>query len=274
MSNFKVGQRVRTRLDSWFSGFTGLDATITEIDEDGGYLDFDGDDEDGKNWPFAWSEIEPIQFKVGDRVQFNDNVQSNWWFKSGQKGTVVATGRGGGLFPYAVRPDDESMDAYVDETMIVPILDEIAAQVPYKVGQQVVVVAENGGGYDFSPKGTVGIVTAVRPDMGLVQVLFDSGEGANPPLGDAGWNFLYDEIAPAPAPALSLAPQTQKVLDLLRSKGSLTGVEAAAVAKVRSLTKRVHELRSAGIPIHSEWRRDSEGQRYVRYYLAEVAAAA
>ena len=52
----------------------------------------------------------------------------------------------------------------------------------------------------------------------------------------------------------------------LTTIGTITQVEAAALYKVRSLTKRIAELRDAGMRIESEWRRDMTGQRYVRYH--------
>jgi hypothetical protein len=49
-----------------------------------------------------------------------------------------------------------------------------------------------------------------------------------------------------------------------------SGVEAAAMYKARSLTKRISEINDAlplGYEVHTEWNRDNTGQRYKRYYL-------
>ena len=65
-----------------------------------------------------------------------------------------------------------------------------------------------------------------------------------------------------------MAPQTKTVLDHLNAAGSISGVEAAAMYRVRSLTKRIHELRSMGYTITSNWKVDPiNKQRYVRYVL-------
>jgi hypothetical protein len=67
--------------------------------------------------------------------------------------------------------------------------------------------------------------------------------------------------------------QTAKILRHLRDVGTITQVEAAAIYKARSLTKRISELRAAGFDIKSEWKIDHEGQRYVRYWLRKQEAA-
>jgi hypothetical protein len=66
--------------------------------------------------------------------------------------------------------------------------------------------------------------------------------------------------------------QTDLIREHLLAKGTITNVEAAAMFKARSLTKRVAELRDQGYDIASEWRRDSTGQRYVRYWLRKKEA--
>ena len=66
--------------------------------------------------------------------------------------------------------------------------------------------------------------------------------------------------------------QTQIIYEHLCKKGSITNVEAAAMYKARSLTKRIHELKSGGAVIRSEWNRDPTGQRYVRYWLVKKKA--
>ncbi len=68
-----------------------------------------------------------------------------------------------------------------------------------------------------------------------------------------------------------LPPQTKEVLSLLKSKGSLTAIEAGGVIRARSLAKRISELKEAGAPITTETKHDHTGQRYARYHLKEVA---
>ena len=62
--------------------------------------------------------------------------------------------------------------------------------------------------------------------------------------------------------------QKQKILDHLMKVGSISWVEANDLYRVRSLTRRIADLRQAGHDIVSEWRKDHLGQRYTRYSLA------
>lgn len=66
----------------------------------------------------------------------------------------------------------------------------------------------------------------------------------------------------------SLNPQSALVLKLLKEKGSLTGVEAAAVYRVRALPRRISDIKAAGHKISRVLSADVTGQRYARYYLA------
>jgi hypothetical protein len=61
--------------------------------------------------------------------------------------------------------------------------------------------------------------------------------------------------------------QTEKILDHLSKVGSITFVEANDLYRVRSLPRRIADLRQAGHDIISEWRTDNLGQRYTRYSL-------
>jgi hypothetical protein len=65
-------------------------------------------------------------------------------------------------------------------------------------------------------------------------------------------------------------PQTELLLAHLQQKKSITGIEASALFKVRSLTRRITDLKELGHSIRSEWRRDSTGQRYVRYHYQGI----
>jgi hypothetical protein len=68
-----------------------------------------------------------------------------------------------------------------------------------------------------------------------------------------------------------LPPQTREVLSLLKSKGSLTAIEAGGVIRARSLPKRISELKEAGVAITAETKHDHTGQRYARYHLQLAA---
>jgi hypothetical protein len=69
-----------------------------------------------------------------------------------------------------------------------------------------------------------------------------------------------------------LSPQASRVYDHLLRAGSITNVEANAVHRVRSVSRRITEIQGAMLhvwthSIHKEFRRDATGQRYVRYHL-------
>lgn len=72
----------------------------------------------------------------------------------------------------------------------------------------------------------------------------------------------------------TLAPQTAQVLKHLVNIGDISGVEASAMYKVRSLTKRMSEINdtlltvSAGFErVEGQWNKDNTGQRYKRYVM-------
>lgn len=62
-------------------------------------------------------------------------------------------------------------------------------------------------------------------------------------------------------------PQTRKVLSHLLNVGNLSGIEAAALYKVRNLPRRICDLKEAGFNVDGEWKTDATGQRYKRYRL-------
>ena len=64
-----------------------------------------------------------------------------------------------------------------------------------------------------------------------------------------------------------MKPQTKLVLNHLNTFQHITPVEAAAVYKVRSLPKRISELKSMGYPIKTSLHKDATGQRYAKYSI-------
>ena len=62
--------------------------------------------------------------------------------------------------------------------------------------------------------------------------------------------------------------QNDQILTHLRDVGSISWVEANDLYRVRSLTRRIADLRQRGLKIISEWKTDRLGQRYTRYSLA------
>ncbi len=72
----------------------------------------------------------------------------------------------------------------------------------------------------------------------------------------------------------TFAPQTSKILKHLTQVGDISGVEAQALYRARSVTKRISEINSflleAGGQEHAvqgQWSRDLTGQRYKRYVM-------
>jgi hypothetical protein len=69
---------------------------------------------------------------------------------------------------------------------------------------------------------------------------------------------------------MSLSPSARKVVKHLAKFGSISNVEAHAILKVRSLSRRITEISErTSIDISKEMKKDSEGQRYMRYSLSE-----
>jgi len=64
--------------------------------------------------------------------------------------------------------------------------------------------------------------------------------------------------------------QYQKILNHLIDVGSISFVEANDLYRVRSLPRRIADLRENGFQIKSEWKKDRLGQRYVRYTLVDA----
>jgi len=64
--------------------------------------------------------------------------------------------------------------------------------------------------------------------------------------------------------------QHSKIMNHLRTTGSITVREAMIEYSISSLTKRVHELRGMGYDIESVRKTHPvTGQRYTRYFLLE-----
>lgn len=84
-------------------------------------------------------------------------------------------------------------------------------------------------------------------------------------LGDYDQTIHISDIKGYNAEGVRLAPQTQTILDHLQSVGNLSGVEAGSMYKVRSLPKRISEIKKAGYKLTKKFKRDNSGQRYVRY---------
>lgn len=72
-----------------------------------------------------------------------------------------------------------------------------------------------------------------------------------------------------------MSPQCELVLKHLNDPqfGSLSGVEAQAVYRIRHLPRRIADLKEAGVAITTKRMVDPTGQRYVRYSINHGAHA-
>ncbi len=61
--------------------------------------------------------------------------------------------------------------------------------------------------------------------------------------------------------------QREMLIKHFESRPSISGVEAATIYKIRSLPRRIMDLKVMGYEFTSEWRKDPTGQRYKRYTL-------
>lgn len=69
-----------------------------------------------------------------------------------------------------------------------------------------------------------------------------------------------------------LSPQARIVLKHLKAVGDISNVEANAVHRIRSLSRRITELQQVGgFHIEKEFKKDLTGQRFVRYSLSQDA---
>ena len=61
--------------------------------------------------------------------------------------------------------------------------------------------------------------------------------------------------------------QERQIIEHFHHEKSLSGIEALHLYRVKDLPKRISVLRKQGYRIHGEWRRDTKGSRYMRYWL-------
>jgi hypothetical protein len=67
-----------------------------------------------------------------------------------------------------------------------------------------------------------------------------------------------------------LTPSAKRVLLHMVKFGSITNAEANAILKCRSVSRRITEIdRGTSLYIDKQMKKDSDGQKYVRYSLSE-----
>ena len=70
-------------------------------------------------------------------------------------------------------------------------------------------------------------------------------------------------------------PQLNWLLDHFKRHSSISAQEAAAMFRIRSLSRRINDLEARGFRFAREPKTDTTGQRYTRYHFlgqAQVAA--
>jgi hypothetical protein len=86
-------------------------------------------------------------------------------------------------------------------------------------------------------------------------------------IGSTGVKSVKKRVTVSSKGKRGLSPQAGKILALLKTKGSVTALEAAGVIRARSLSRRICDLKEAGYTIVTTLSNDTTGQRYARYYL-------
>lgn len=72
---------------------------------------------------------------------------------------------------------------------------------------------------------------------------------------------------PSIAAEVSLTGQAKAIYNHLRTRGSISPIEALHVHGVYRLSDVIHKLRKRGFPIKTEMREDAVGKTYGRYHL-------
>ena len=68
-------------------------------------------------------------------------------------------------------------------------------------------------------------------------------------------------------------PQTALLLDHFEVRQDISDVEARVLFRIRALPRRISDLEARGYRFRREWKKDSTGQRYVRYHYQGAEAA-
>ena len=74
-------------------------------------------------------------------------------------------------------------------------------------------------------------------------------------------------------PTVGPKRQTDLLLDHFSVRPDISALEAQAIFRIRSLSRRINDLEAQGHKFRRVMRKDSTGQRYVRYYYLGKEAA-
>lgn len=72
------------------------------------------------------------------------------------------------------------------------------------------------------------------------------------------------------ADAITLYPQTRKVLSHLERHGSISPLEAFGVYRITRLAARIKEIRNAGFKVETNMKTDPTGTKYAEYRLSHA----
>ena len=67
--------------------------------------------------------------------------------------------------------------------------------------------------------------------------------------------------------------QMEMLMHHFANVDSISPMEAHTVYKIRSLPRRIMDLKAIGYEFRSEWNKDLSGQRYKRYHLISAPQA-
>lgn len=127
---------------------------------------------------------------------------------------------------------------------------------PFAIGSRVKVVGFKGSDLH----GREGKVIAYNKDFAYpIEVLLDGDEGSSGAYGHHEVELLTPK---------RLTPQAAHVLQMMKDTGRVTAVQAWNVLKVRSLPRRIRDIKEAGYRVFTEFKKDHTGQRYAEYTLA------
>lgn len=206
------------------------------------------------------------EIKVGDNVKIVDD-RTHWWnfFEIGEIVTITEVHDDGSFDARRYNDFEGRLDfkqrLHRDHFVKCHRTAKVAA------GDKVrIVKSKNELGHHFA----IGeVVTIVDPDYAFYGVSAFNGEYDQSMTFDDFEVVTDSDDKPteAPLPALSGKSQNALIIQHLAAGKTLTRITADHLYRVASLTRRIRDLRDAGYPIVSTWKKDLTGRPYVEYSL-------